>query len=432
MPWIVHRYWMDLEEVHAAGERGFFDPEGVDDLTWSPPIQSDIETAWRRNAAVGSLTQETSRWDKYSRPVEILEMWGRVPRNLTDDGEASRVVTLGNRKALLRNDPNPHSDRRIPFGAHSPTPDPHYFHSPGKIETIARLAYATNRLANHKLDALDLNMDPMWLASRRSGFDPRNLRTRPGGILWADREVGPDMIQPLRPDMSGIQNTYVELEQQSQWMQKATGIIDDTVQGVSAANRTTAREFSGRMEAASRRILAEVRLAEAQWLVPLARQFVRMNRQWLPFPQTVQMLGASAALDPVSMQPIDRPGVIEITVNDMLPDYDVRAVGATRVTGTAARQQNLVLLLQALQTNPIAAASVNWLAFFRQLFRTFEIENVDELLMTDPIIQMAMQQLGQMVMQQAGQGGKPGSGPPGMAAPGMPNGMSPQGGQDVV
>lgn len=423
MPWLVWRYWMDLEDVHRMAEVGYFDRAGVSDLTWSPPT-GDAEMSWRRNIATGIYTQTELRGDSFARPCEMLEMWGRVPRALVDDGEFCRVITIGNRQALLRNEANPHSDRGIPFGAHSPTPDPHYLHAPGKVEVIAKLAYATNRLANHKLDALDLNMDPMWLASRRSGFDPRNMRTRPGGVLWADREVGPDLIQPLRPDLAGVQNAYVELEQQSQWMQKATGIIDDTVQGMSAANRTTAREFQGRMEAASRRIMAEVRLAEAQWIVPLARQFVRMNRQWLPFPQTVQMLGASAALDPITLQPIDKQGPLQITVNDMLPDYDIRAVGATRAIGTGARQQNMVLLLQALQTNPIAASSVNWVAFFRQLFKTFEIENVDELLMTDPLMQLAALQLYQMIQ---GKGAKV----PGEAAPGMPNAMSPMGGQDV-
>lgn len=418
MPWFIWRYWMDLEDVHRMAEIGYFEKAGVSDLTWSPP-SGDAEVAFRRNIATGQVTAYAEmRGDKFSRPVEMLEMWGRTPRALVDDEEFCRVVTVANRTALMRSDANPHSDRSIPFGAHSPTPDPHYLHSPGKVEVIAKLAYSSNRIANHKLDALDLNMDPMWLASKRSGFDPRNLRTRPGGVVWADREVGPDMIQPLRPDLSGVQNAYVELEQQAQWMQKATGIIDDTVQGMSAANRTTAREFQGRQEAASRRIMAEVRLAEQQWLVPLAKQFVRMNRQWLPFPQQVQMLGVSSVLDPITLRPIEPPGPVTLTVNDMLPDYDVRAVGATRAIGTAARQQNMVMLLQAIQANPMAAASVNWLAFFRQLFKTFEIENVDELLNTDPLIQMAMMQLGQMVQG----GGQPGSGkkPAGNDASGQP------------
>jgi len=419
MPWVVHRYWMELEDIAVQAEMDFFDREGVQDLTYSPGMARPLTEAlaWRRNIATATADEKDVKLDQFSRPVEILEFWGRVPRDLAPDGETSRVITVANRRHLLRSRPNPYYDREIPFGYHTPTPDPHYLHAPGKVEIAAKLQYASNRIANQKLDALDLNLDPVWLASKRSGLDPRNMRLRPGKVLWADREIGPDMIQPLIPDLGKMQHAYAELQQQSQWIQQGTGIIDDAVQGLSSggSDRQTAREFLGRQESASRRILAEVRMAEKQWMEPLGRRFVAMNRQFLPFPQTIRMIGADAVLDPLTLMPIDpmhQP--TEIQVNDMLPDYDVRAVGATRQLGTQARQQNMILLLQALQTNPIAAASVNWMVFFRQLFKTFDIQNVDEMLNTNPLAVLAVAQAIQ-----------------GAQAPGNGNG-APQGGGEAA
>lgn len=171
----------------------------------------------------------------------------------------------------------------------------------------------------------------------------------------------------------------------------------------------------------------EVRNAEKQWLEPLARKYVQMNRQFLPFPQVIRMIGADAVMDPVTLMPIDpvqKP--FEMTVNDMLPDYDIRAVGATRSLGLGARQQNMVLLLQTLQSNPIAAASVNWIAFFRQLFRVFEIQNVDELLNTQGLVEQVLQQA------LAGQNGSGSPSGGGSSVPGGPAGQDGPGGLPEV
>lgn len=403
MPGVVHRFWLDLEDVVVHAERGYYDRSGVKDLTYAPPSPSVMEGfTWRRGLSPGLSTQSEARWDKFQKPVEILEYWGRVPRNLAPDGRTNRVITVANRKHLLRNRPNMMPGERIPFLAFSPTPDPHYFHAPGKAEIAAKLQYASNRIANQKMDALDLVIDPFFLYNRRSGFDPRNLRIRPLGCIGVDGPVDDTMIRPLSPDIRGLQNAYTELEQQSRWMQQGTGIVEDVVQGFGTADRQTAREFVGRQEAVSNRLLLEARIAEKAWLEPLAEVFVELDRWFLPFPQEVKMIGGAAIMDPVTLQPI--PKTMMVGVNDLLRDYDIKAVGATRQLGAGARQQNMVLLLQYLQTNPAAIQMVNWMAFFRELFQVFEIPNVDQLLNTDPL---------QQQLQAQGSSGGKGGGPKG-------------------
>ena len=411
MSGVVFRYWMELEDVKIHAENGYFERPGVKELSFSPP-GPDVEAAfaWRRNVATGGLVEDNrkqlNQFDNFRRPVEILEYHGRVPRGLVNDDEPLRVITVANRMHMLRNIPEPIPGGKIPFGAYSPQPDPHYFHSPGKIETNAKLQYALNRLANQKMDALDLFVDPAFIASRRSGFDARNMRMRPGKVFWTDNSATDDAIRPLQPPIQQLATVYAEMDQLNRYMQQGTGIIDDTVQGQkTGSSRVTAREFQGRQESASTRILMEVRNAEKQWLEPLARAYVGMNREFLPFPQEVRMIGANALVDPVSGQPTGEEGEsMQISVNDMLPDYDIESIGATRQLGIGARQQNLMMLMQVGMQNPVAAASINWPMFLRMLFQAFEIKNVDELLQTDEMIQQAMA----LWLEQNGAGGTSG------------------------
>jgi hypothetical protein len=75
----------------------------------------------------------------------------------------------------------------------------------------------------------------------------------------------------------------------------------------------------------------------------------------------------------------------------------------------------MVLLLQAASSNPIVAQAVNWVNFFREIFKDFEINDIDELIA--PGINPALQQ---MQLQQDGQPIQPSQNSP-LGLPGAPN-----------
>src|SRR5262249_54024404 len=144
---------------------------------------------------------ESLRSDKYAKPVEIWEMWGDLPSALAPDGVQRRVCTLANRRVVLRNEPLPYWHGEIPFIAYCPQPDPHYFHGVGKGEISERLQMTANRLANQKLDALDLFIDPVFLMNRQMGIDTQNLYMRAGRVIGVDGPVDDSVIRPLSPDL---------------------------------------------------------------------------------------------------------------------------------------------------------------------------------------------------------------------------------------
>jgi len=400
MPYVIYRYWLDLGDIQDMAEVEYFDKAAVRMLNVSPGPPSAVLSDYSARRSMGWANPEMGfKFDQFEKPVEILELWGQVPRGICKGPELNRVVSIANRSIVLRDRMNPMPNESIPFFSHAPMPDPHYFFSPGMVEINMKLQVASNRIANQKADALDLTIDPFILFNRRSGFDPRQLRIRPLGAIGMDGNPS-EMVMPFSPDLRGLQTAYTELEQQSRWMQQGAGITEDTVQGFSAGDRVTKAEFVGRQEAVSNRILHAVRLAESQWLEPMTRLFLAMDRKWLPATQTLRMIGAAAVIDPVTLQPIEQEPM-EIGVNDLLPDYDIRIVGSTRQLSTQSRQQNLMMAIQAIQANPIAASIVNWMALYRMFFQTMEIPGVDQLFMTDALMKQAVMQAG-MVLQQAG------------------------------
>jgi hypothetical protein len=394
MDWVCRRYWLDLEEIQKmAFEDGVFDKAAVDQLTSLGAFKEvrDDLTA-RRNQSRGPLSEsETRRMEKYAKPVELIEMRGRAPNEfIPDDGGDERIITVANRSITLRDRPNPYWHGEKGYLIYSPLRDPHYFHGTGKIEIGEKLQLTANRLANHKLDALDLVLDPMWYNNRAAGIDTRKLYARPGRIVSGDGPMS-EALSPISPDLSGMSLTYQEIGELERMLERGTGVTSDAL-GLQAEPRETARAFMGRQENVSVRLLLESRFFEEMFFEPLANMFHALNQQFLPMPKKVRILGTAAMVNPITGMPA--MPVEEVTLEDINKDYDTRAKGAITTISKASRQQNMTLLLQAVSSNPLAVQAINWNAFIRELFQAFEVQNIDEVLAPNPMQMMATQQMG--------------------------------------
>jgi len=424
MAWFIYREWPDLDDVRVLVEAKIYDRKGLKKLELGRLFSESQGDFYERRPAIrAGYDVPSPKREKYSKPVEILHMWGTVPQEfIPDDGGTQRVITIANGNVLLRNRPNPWWHARKPFLHYSPMRDPHQFFGPGKAEVSEKLQVSANKIACQKLDALDLFIDPMFVANRNAGIDRRKLRTRPGGVIESDVPP-PEAIQALVPNMQGVQNAYQEIQDLWRWMQQSTGIIEDVVMGMGAGSRVTAREFMGRQENVSVRLLLESRLAEEMWIEPLAQIFRALNRQLLTVPKELKILGMNAVLDPVTGQAIQENPVVEM--GDLYRDYDVRAMGATQALGKQERSQRLSMLFQMFSAHPAGAALINWAAFFREMFLANELYNVQELLNPPPgqMAQLQMTQglspLGGSPTGNGGGQGPEGPGPPVSLAAGM-------------
>ena len=139
-----------------------------------------------------------------------------------------------------------------------------------------------NRLANQKLDALDLLIDPMYVANSGSNLNMQNLFTRAGRVLLVDGPADESNIRALYPNMQGLSAAYTEIGQLYQMMQLGTGETEALMGGaMTGGGRETARGFLGRQENALTRLAMESRLAEEGFIEPMANAFRKMDRMWL-------------------------------------------------------------------------------------------------------------------------------------------------------
>lgn len=405
--WVIHRYWLDLDDIQDMARDDIFDMSCVSKLA-AGGMSKEVESSFTERYSVyrNYAEFETRRGERFAKPVEITEMWGLVPYDKAPNGVRMRVISVGNRNVLMRNRPNPYWHGEIPFIAYCPQPDPHYFHGMGKCEIGEKMQLTANRFANQKLDALDLWSDPPFLVNRQSGIDTSNLFLRAGRVIGADGPIDDTQIRQIIPDLRGIQQTYAEIGQLWQWIQQGTGIIEDVVQGMPGAGRQTAREYLGRQEQVLTRLMLEARLAEEAFVEPLANAFRHLNRQYLKVPHEVRILGSAAMMDPMTGLPMPQEP-IPIDIGDLNPDYRARAVGSTQMLGKSTRQQNMITVLQAMTANPALVGMVNWGNFAKQIFDAFDMQNPDSLL--NPQLTM---------MNQMAMGGGAPAGPEAGGAPG--------------
>ncbi len=383
MKWVVRRFFLDWDDVLYMSKQGVYNAREVARIAREGGVNSQIadqQSMIRRFATRAGMDDESIRWmDKYARPIEILEFWGEIPHELSPDGDMKRVITVANRRYLLRNEPNPFWHKKIPFTSFSPTPDPHYFYAPGKGEIIEKLQIIGNRYLNQSLDAADLVVDPMWFYDRGANLNTKALYARPGRFIPVDGNPS-QVVAAMQKDLAGLTVADSRIAMVNQYAQQGTGIIDDAVQGLGGDSRQTAREFVGRREAAGNRLGLEARIYEEMSLEPHADMMVMNDKQFLDTPAEIRILGDGARIDPVTGNPIQ--GTREIMNDeDMMMSYSARAMGASMALSKGTQQQNMMGLLQALGT-PVGQSvmgAINAVNFWRSIFRTFEVPNMNEI-----------------------------------------------------
>lgn len=420
MEWIIHRFYVDLDDVLEDQQSPYpkYDRQAIQRLKESPMSLPAYDMMRERFNIYRNFSQWQQRQvERYKRPVEIWEYWGKVPREFAVNGVRDVVITVANNRVVLRYEANPFNHGQKPFLSFSPCPDPHYFHGTGKVEVGEKMQAASNRIVNQKLDALDLFMDPMFIVSRGANIDIQNLFTKPGRVFQVDGAVDDTQIRALQPDLRGMQQAFAELEALNQYIAKGTGIVDDTVAGTQPGSRQTAREFMGRREASMTRLGLESRLFEIGFVEPLADQFHLLNRQFLPLPRQIQMIGSAAVIDPITGIPLPPdPGSIDIF--DVERDYKARALGATQSLSKSVKSQNMMMALQAAGGHPVGMQITNWVGFFTEFYRMLDLDPVEMIVQGQiPMINQMAAQTGQdprqvveTMAQQMGGGGMAGAG----------------------
>jgi hypothetical protein len=398
--WVIHTYYVDLDdllEMQSGEGSPTFSPEAIIELLDSP-MGADARDAWKmRTNTYRTWTDYSERaGQQFSKPVRIDEYWGKVPSEFGINGDRNLVITIANERVVLRYEPNPFWDDTLPFIIYTPMPDMHSLHGTGKAEISSKTQASINKLANIKLDALEIYANPAHWVSDTAGLEAGNHVIRPGKLIPVRGEDINKVVMPISPDLRALQMTYQEIMQLSGFQQQGIGIPNDVVQGLSSGGRETARSAMMRRDGAMSRLAGESTLAEYQMIIPLGQRYKYYDDQLLPLPKQVKIIGQDAVMDPETGMPlVGQPATIGY--GDLSVDHRCRAHGASRIMGKGMMAQQLMTYGQLATTNPIMMAMMNWVSFNKAICRALNL-NPTELLVQQvqvPMVNQLALQMGQ-------------------------------------
>lgn len=360
---VTHRVWKDFGELKELERQGIY--KNVDQLLESRD-QSD---------ALKTREQDLFQIDRTKDKIEVLECW-------IDHGR--RVVSIGNRRVLLRDINNPfrfeHLPNRYPFVVCSTTPD--VFRIPGvsEVGVIREVQEILWTLLNQRIDNLQLINNAIILL-REDMDDVDSFDFYPGARnLVSD----PSQVQMWTPNVN-IANLSIEAEN------IARGDLQNLV-GASAAMQglqsnegggNTATEYSLITTLAQRR-LAMKKQQTAYAAKRTGEQWMAMNQQMIQKDRYVPIVGQDGELAIKTISPLLIQGRFVIEVDQI----DASVMKSQRMAEAQARLQ------VAVQAAPVFAATghpLNLPAFLDDYLEAADITDTDSYYSANPQPQVQQQ-----------------------------------------
>jgi hypothetical protein len=277
---ITERDWYSFDELKRLEKAGYF--ENVDQLKESRNIAQQVGVNDREQG----LTDEDRAKDR----IEVLTMWFRdakAPGGL-------RVVSIGNRKVLLRDRPSPFWLERLehpfPFVVASSQPD--LFKIPGisEVEVIKELQDMLWSLGSQRLSNLQLINNAVWLLNKNSD-NADDFDVYPGAKNLVD---DPQEIQQWSPNPI-VATVSLEAEALLKAdLQNIPG-ASPALLGQQQDNTQTATEVSLVTSLAQRRL--GVKKMQFGWsYMRMGEQWIALNQQYVREDRDIATTGPDGAI----------------------------------------------------------------------------------------------------------------------------------------
>jgi hypothetical protein len=344
---VTHRVWKDFGELKELERQGIY--ENVDDL---------IESTDQSNNALKNREQDLFATDRTKDKIEVLECW-------IDHGR--RVVSIGNRKVVLRDTGNPfrfeHLNNRYPFVVCSTTPDMFQIPGVGEVELIREVQEILWTLLNQRLDNLQLINNAIVLL-RDDIDDPDAFDFYPGARnLVSD----PSQVQMWTPNI-----------QIADLSMNAEGVARNDLQNLIGASPAANGQLDQEATATQVNLvtsLAQRRLSMKKQMTKWAakrtgEQWLALNQQMISRDRYVPVVGKDGELAMQTIQPMVIQGRYQIDVDQM----DESLLRQER------RGEAQALMQVVVQAAPVYAAAgmpLNLKAPLENLLDTFGIQDKD-------------------------------------------------------
>lgn len=318
--YVIERFYRSMSHVMdriAAGDYHMPPEMGPNDIANLDEEPSEVRKS-SINLGSGSANDVTRK------DVEIMEFW-------TDD---HRIITVANRKAILRVEENPFDHREKPYIRTVDYLQPGEFWGVGEIEAIEGLQDIQNALINQRVDNVRLAMNKGFAFNENAIGDTRELQRRPGQMVrvTGDRDPRQSIMELEFGDVTA--SAFEEAGQMELLIERISGASPYQTGTSTDSYNDTATGVSLVQEAGNTKFALKSRMAEIMGLKRLARQWGSLIQQFTSEDRWLRILGPDGQFAFQQLKPDSILGAV---------DYQIEAASSQQ-TESVRKQQAMQLL----------------------------------------------------------------------------------------
>lgn len=278
---LLHRVVKPLSWLEQRVAEGLYDEEAVAFALqgWDGRVveEEEVELA----AKLGILRDAGAAADPYyAKAVELWELW--------QPGTEYPYTLILNRRAIINKRPTemPFLHGEPSIGATRGVVIPGHFYGISDLAPAADLFWEKRKLRNLRVDAVTLNVLPVFQKLREVGLPEMMHKFRPGALIPVGHPnaISPIVRDPLPPE------AYREPADMDQDIADSMGVYGATKGRDAPIGRVTGTEFQGRENRAQIRFKLDSTFLEED-LAPLNRQIISMWAQMGDDPLTLKVGG---------------------------------------------------------------------------------------------------------------------------------------------
>jgi hypothetical protein len=348
-PYLIDRTWATMDTLRRMEAMGVYD--NVDFVsTTSTPRKAAREREMKLRGV-----------DRTKGLIEVIEFW---------TGED--VVTIANRKVLLRKTTNPFWHGLYPFVVTSALPESFQVPGVSVIEGLAQMQDMLWTLQNTRMDATRMQANLITLI-RSDVDDPDDYEWAPLAQWIVD---DPNQVTTLQIDPSVSQITLQAEELLKGDIQNVMGGLPFQGGANSGVDQTTATGVSI-INSIAQQLLA-ARKQQYLWAYErIGHQFLSISQQFMRDNEVITKVGPGGAMEGMEISPLSIQGV-----------FDVKIQAATEsLMRQERRAEWQTLLNMALQGAGVSAqlgANLNIKAFWESLLKSYDVQDKERYFKPSP------------------------------------------------
>lgn len=276
-----------------------------------------------------------------SDTVELLEFWGDVYDKDTNTYHRDVVITILDRKWVLRNSPNTSWLGKKPFFHVGWRTRPDNLWAQGPLDQLVGMQYRIDHLENLKADVFDQIAYPVL---KIKGNTVEEFEFGPGAEIFVGDEGDVDF---LRPDGTALQ-ADMQIGQLMNLMEELAGAPKQAM-GIRTPGEKTKYEVQQLENAAGRIFQSKVNWFEKNILEPLLNSMLEEARRNFGSVEQVKVINEEFGSEEF----------IEITRDDLIGSGKLYPVGARHFAEQAKFVQELNMTMQTVGAIPTVAPHIS-------------------------------------------------------------------------